>query len=161
VQADGTPPVAPPPAPSGPVVAPLQVVFEHPLQPAQTLVIERVRVLMLRHVFELHDIGPTGESIHRLAVATYIPNIELRPSEDPRVLVIAFSLRSRESKQVLIWTSSLFFQYLHYHVERIALVNGRPLQMDWEAVQDPEAPARIKRWVESGQSIIERLHLNQ
>src|SRR5689334_20130167 len=98
----GGPPPSPPPSPSGPVVAPLQVVFEHPLQPAQTLVIERVRGLMLRHVYELHDIGPAGEAIHRLAVAAYIPNIELRPSEDPRVLVIAFSLRSREAKQILI-----------------------------------------------------------
>ena len=131
------------------------------LTAGQTLVIERVRGLMVRHTFELHDISSAGEAIHRLAVATYIPNIELRASEDPAVLVIAFTLRSRDAKQILIWASSLFFQYLHYHVARIALVNGRPLQMDWEATQDPQAPARIKHWVESGQSIIERLHRNQ
>ena|SRR5215212_5913058 len=149
------------PSSAGGIVAPLQMVFEHPLQPAQKLVIERVRDVLLRHTFELHDIGPGGEQIHRIAVAPYILGIELRSEDDPRVLTALFRVRSKEAKQVLIWGSSLFFQYVHYHVGRIATINGTPHQMDWEATQDPQAPARIKRWVEGGHSIIERLHLNQ
>ena len=155
----GGPPDAGPPA--GAIVAPLRMVFEHPLQPAQKLVIERVRDVLLRHHFELHDIGPAGEQIHRIPVAPYILSIELRADDDPRLLAALFTVRSKEAKQVLVWTSSLFFQYLHYHIGRIATINGNPHQMDWEAGQDPQAPARIKRWVEGGHSIIERLHINQ
>jgi hypothetical protein len=139
-------------------VAPLQVVFEHPLPPAQQLVIARARDLMLRHTFELHDISPAGEQIERIPLAAYIPQIDLRFGDDPQVLTAAFLVRSKEAKQVLVWASSLFFQYLHYHVARIATINGNPHAMDWEAAQDPSAPARVKGWVETGLSLIERMH---
>jgi hypothetical protein len=149
---------APAASATGAIVAPLQALFEHPLQPAHKLVIERVREVMLRHTFELHDFGSGGEQIHRIAVAPYIPNIEVRYADDPRLLIVLFTVRSKEAKQVLVWTSSLFFQYLHYHIGRIVSLNGNAHQMDWEAAQDPQAPQRIKRWVEGGHSIIERLH---
>jgi len=145
-------------APSGGIVAPLQVVFEHPLPPAQQLVIARVRDLLVRHTFELHDISSEGERIERVPVGATIPQIELRFGEDPQVMVAAFYVRSREGKQILVWASSLFFQYVHYHVARIVSVNGNPHQMDWEAQQDPTAPARVKGWVEGGTSLIERMH---
>ena len=45
------------------IVAPITLVFEHPLVPAQRLVIDRVRTLMQLHRFELHDIQPEGESM--------------------------------------------------------------------------------------------------
>jgi hypothetical protein len=145
-------------APGGGIVAPLRVIFEHPLPPAQQLVIARVRDLLLRHTFELHDISPAGERIERIPVAAAIPQIELRFGDDPQGMVAAFYVRSREAKQVLVWASSLFFQYLHYHVARIVSVNGNPHAMDWEAQQDPSAPARVKGWVEGGTSLIERMH---
>jgi hypothetical protein len=145
-------------APGGGIVAPLQVVFEHPLPPAQQLVIARVRDLLLRHTFELHDISSAGERIERVPVGATIPQIELRFGENPQVMVAAFYVRSREGKQILVWASSLFFQYVHYHVARIVSVNGNPHQMDWEAAQDPTAQARVKGWVEGGTSLIERMH---
>ncbi len=145
-------------AASGGIVAPLQVVFEHPLPPAQQLVIARVRDLLLRHTFELHDISPAGERIERVPVAATIPQIELRFGEDPQVMMAAFYVRSREAKQILVWASSLFCQYIHYQVARIVSVNGNPHQMDWEAQQDPTALARVKAWVEGGTSLIEQLH---
>ncbi len=159
MQADG-PPEGPGAvaAPGGGVVAPLQAVFEHSLTAAQQLVIARVRDLLLRHTFELHDISPAGERIDRIPVAAYIPQIELRFGDDPRLMVAAFHVRSKEAKQVLVWASSLFFQYLHYHVARISSLNGNPHPMDWEAHQDPTAPARVKSWVEGGGSLIERMH---
>ena len=140
------------------MVAPLRVMFEHPLPPAQQLVIARVRDLLLRHTFELHDISPAGERIERIPVAAAIPQIELRFGDDPQQMVAAFLVRSKEAKPVLVWASSLFFQYLHYHVARIASVNSNPHAMDWEAQQDPSAPARVKAWVEGGTSLIERMH---
>jgi hypothetical protein len=76
-------------------------------------------------------------------------------------MIALFVLSARSAKQVLVWTSSLFFQYLHYHVGRVAQINGKEHQMDWEALQDPQAPARIRRWVETGGSLIERLHINE
>ena len=148
-----------PASPPGGIIAALDVVFDHPLQPAQQLVIERVRQAMERHTFELHDLSSRGEEIHRIAVATYIPTIAITYGEDPRQMTARFHVKSRAAKQVLVWTSSLFFQFLHYHVGRVGAINGQGHQMDWEAQQDPHAPARIRRWVEGGSSIIERLHM--
>ncbi|HMA38159.1 MAG TPA: hypothetical protein VKY74_27170, partial [Chloroflexia bacterium] len=125
----------------------------------QRLVIDRVRSLMLVHKFELHDMQASGESIRYVPVADHIRSIEIGfdPAR-PEALGVRFTVNSKEDKEVLIWTSSLFFQYVHYHVGRIATVNGAPHHMDWEAQQDAESPARVKRWVEQGQSLIERLH---
>ena len=156
------PPGAGTPA-SGPgIVAPITLVFEHPLHPAQRLVIDRVRTLMQVHRFELHNIEPSGESIHHIIAADHIRNIELLYDDaTPDRLVAQFTVNSKQDKEALVWTSSLFFQYLHYHVARIATVNGTPHQMDWEAQQDPQGPARVKRWVEQGHSLIERMHVTE
>lgn len=152
-----------PAAPDGPgVVAPLTLVFEHPLHPAQRLVIDRVRTLMQVHKFELHDIQPSGESIRHIVVADHVRKIELLYDEaTPDRLVVQFTVNSKQDKEVLVWVSSLMFQYLHYHVSRVATVNGVPHQMDWEAQQDPQGPARVKRWVEHGESLIERMYVHQ
>jgi hypothetical protein len=141
------------------IVAPITLVFEHPLHPAQRLVIERVRALMQLHKFELHDIEPQGESIRYIPVANYVRNIDLAYDEaTPNTLTVRFTVQSKQDRDVLVWTSSLFFQYVHYHVARIATMNGAAHHMDWEAQQDPQSPERVKRWVEHGQSLIERLH---
>ncbi len=141
------------------IVAPLTLVFEHPLHPAQRLVIDRVRTLMLVHKFELHDIQPSGESIRYIAVAEHVRTIDLDFDEAaPHTLVARFTVNSKQDKEALVWASSLFFQYIHYHVSRIATVNGAPHHMDWEAQQDPQGAARVKRWVEQGSSLIERMH---
>lgn len=141
------------------MVAPITLVFEQPLQPAQRLLIDRVQTLMQLHTFELHDIGPAGEQIYHIAVTAHVRELDLGyDAAGPNTLVARFTVNSKQDREVLIWTSSLFFQYLHYHVARIATVNGAPHHMDWEAQQDPAGPARVKRWVEGGQSLIERMH---
>src|SRR5690349_13960782 len=110
---------------AGGIVAPITLVFEHPLYPAQRLVIERVRALMQLHKFELHDIQPEGESIRHVAVAHHVRAIELLYDEaEPATLTAQFTVNSKQDRDVLVWTSSLFFQYVHYHVARIATVNG-------------------------------------
>ena len=141
------------------ITATIMLVFEHPLHPAQRLVIERARSLMLTHEFELHNFEPTGENIQHIRVVEHVRKIELGYDETrPEMLATRFVVNSKKDRDALVWTSSLFFQYLHYHVARIASVNGAPHHMDWEAQQDPQAPTRIKGWVEQGQSLIERLH---
>ncbi len=141
------------------LVAPITLVFEHPLHPAQRLVIDRVRALILVHHFELHNFEPSGETIEHIRVADHVRRIEFGYSEaQPEALLVRFTVGSKADRDALVWTSSLFFQYLHYHVARIATVNGAPHHMDWEAQQDPQGPQRVKRWVESGHSLIERLH---
>ncbi|HUS14226.1 MAG TPA: hypothetical protein VM536_04315 [Chloroflexia bacterium] len=152
-------PVTPAAEPTPGIVAPITLVFEHPLHPAQRLVINRVRDLIATHHFELHDIQAGGESIHHIRVGEHVRKIELGTSEQqPAVLIVRFTVNDKQDKDALVWTSSLFFQYVHYHVARIATMNGAPHHMDWEAQQDPQGPARVKRWVESGESMIERLH---
>ena len=89
----------------------------------------------------------------------HVRDIELVYDEAaPNTLLARFLVNSKQDRDVLVWTSSLFFQYIHYHVARIATVNGAPHHMDWEAQQDPHGPERVKRWVEYGKSLIERLH---
>lgn len=147
------------PAGSGGVAIAMPVVFERPLTPAQRQAIDGLRTLMLAHRFELHDIQPSGESLQYVAVADHIRNIEIGVSPaQPQALVFRFTVNSKQDKEALVWTSSLLFQYMHYHVARIATINGAPQGLDWEAQQDPQSPERVKRWVEQGQSLIERLH---
>jgi hypothetical protein len=147
--------------PSGPggVAIAMPVVFAQPLGPPQRQAIDRLRALMLAHRFELHDIQPSGESLEYVAVADHIRKIEIGASPaQPQALVFRFTVNSKQDKVALVWTSSLLFQYIHYHVARIATINGAPQGLDWEAQQDPQGPERVKRWVEQGQSLIERLH---
>ncbi len=152
-------PDAPAAAADSSVLAPITLVFEHPLHPAQRLVVDRARALMLVHHFELHNFAPSGETIEHIRVADHIQRIEFGYSAaQPDALMVRFTVGSKEDRDALVWTSSLFFQYVHYHVARIATVNGVAHHMDWEAQQDPQGPERVKLWVESGHSLIERLH---
>jgi len=157
-QGDTTDPLTPP-EPGPGVVAPIMIVFEHPLHPAQRLVVDRVRALMLVHQFELHNFAPRGETIRHIRVADHVRRMEFGYNEaQPDHLLVRFTVGSKDDRDALVWASSLFFQYVHYHVARIATVNGAPHHMDWEAQQDPQGPERVKRWVEAGHSLIELLH---
>ena len=153
---------ATPPGPAGesaPLVVPIEAVFEQPLTPADRLVIDRVRTLMQLHQFEVHEIQPAGEQIRVVPVAGTVHEIALSyDAAAPDHLRMTLTVESKAARDVVVWTSSLFFQYVHYHVARLATLNGAPLQMDWEAEQDPRSPARVKYWVENGRSLIERLH---
>ena len=153
----GRPPEGRGPAASGPIVVPLAVEFEQPLSPATRLFLVRLGPHLLRHVFEIHDLGPAGESITRIAVADHIAEIDLCPGADVH-LAVEITALSKAARPGVIWLTALLFRYLHYHVARIRLIDGRPHQLDWEARQDPQLPARVRRWVEGGLSIIERLH---
>jgi len=135
------------------------LVFEQPLPAAQRSGLERLPGLMMVHRFELHDIAPTGERVTQIAVAAHVREIavSIDPPHPDRVLT-RFTVNSKQDRDVLVWTSSLMFQYVHYHIARIATINAAAHAMDWEAQQDPGAPERVKRWVEQGQSRIERLY---
>jgi hypothetical protein len=144
--------------PGGVAIA-MPVVFEQLLGLPQRQALDRLRAQMLAHRFELHDIQPSGESLVYVPVADHIRTIEIGVSPaQPEALVFRFTVNSKQDKEALVWTTSLLFQYIHYHVARIATINGAPQGLDWEAQQDPQSPARVKRWVEQGQSLIERLH---
>ena len=141
-----------------PITLSLPLRFERPVAVTEHAEIGRIVELMLDHEFEIHDITPKGERITRVNAGDHIQLIELDFDEDDAAaLQVRFTVGSREDRDVLVWTSSLMFQYLHYHLVRLTAINNAPHTLDWEAGQDPDFPERVREWVEVGQSRIERL----